>query len=349
MSTNNIKTVVPEIAESLYPKELVEFLIAMIMANQPVMLWGQPGVGKSDLAVQVGHILKHIYHDIRPLLMERIDLLGIPFVESVNEIVKTKWAEPGFLPDQRSTDRHLINIEELTSAKQDMQSALYQLILNRQCGDYKLPEGARMMACGNRYNDRGVTHKMPTPLASRFIHVQLVPSVEDWLEWAFDNDIDNDVIFFIRFIGKEEALNYFNPKAAEAAFPCPRTWQQISRVKPFLQDKSPTIQRAAYIGSVGRAIGTDFWTFLECKNDLPSIKDVLLNPEDAKIPSDPSQQILLCSSLLRIADQHNFSSICDYTLRLQPEISHFTVQQATRKDPSLKNSNGYTRWAALTK
>ena len=37
-----------------------------------------------------------------------------------------------------------------------VQAALYQLSLERKCGEYELPEGASIIACSNRENDRGI-------------------------------------------------------------------------------------------------------------------------------------------------------------------------------------------------
>ena len=67
----------------------------------------------------------------------------------------------------------LINLEELPSAVQMGKSAVYQLVLDRKVGEYERPEGASLIACGNRESDRVVVHRMPTPLASRFVHLEI--------------------------------------------------------------------------------------------------------------------------------------------------------------------------------
>ena len=65
-----------------------------------------------------------------------------------------------------------------------VQASLYQLTLERKIGEYELPEGASLIACGNRDSDRGVTHRMPTPLASRFVHLEIRVDAADWCAWA---------------------------------------------------------------------------------------------------------------------------------------------------------------------
>ena len=83
------------------------------------------------------------------------------------------------LPDDAG--RWLINLEELPSAVQMGQAAVYQLVLDRKVGEYELPEGALLIACGNRESDRVVVHRMPTPLASRFVHLEIKVDAQDWL------------------------------------------------------------------------------------------------------------------------------------------------------------------------
>ena len=242
--------------QTVRPRELAHTIAAMLECDQHLMIWGAPGLGKSDISRQVAEELGYIYHDIRPMLMERVDLLGVPYVSPER---RTLWASPGFLPDQQSQEKHFLNLEELPNARPDMQSALYQLVLDRRCGDYQLPPGARLVACGNRLQDRGGVHRMPAPLASRFVHVELETSVDDWLEWAVNHGIDPDILFFLRFQG--DCLNDFDPRREEPAFACPRTWASLSRIKERVQDFDLKLQSTIYRGTVGEAAATAFTAF----------------------------------------------------------------------------------------
>ena len=98
-----------------------------------------------------------------------------------------------FLPPTDDTGLWLINLEELPSCVPMVQAALYQLALERKVGEYELPEGASLIACGNREGDRGVVHRMPTPLASRFVHLEIRVDAEDWLAWGAANGIAPEV------------------------------------------------------------------------------------------------------------------------------------------------------------
>ena len=164
----------------LAPKDLKVALHDMIAAGVCPLVWGPPGIGKSDIAREVAADLGMTYIDVRALLLDPVDLRGIPWRDGNT----TRWAPPEFLPPQDSSDDFLLNLEELASAPPMVQAALYQLVLDRAIGEYQLPPGAKIMACSNRESDRAVVNKMSTALASRFIHLDATISVEDWIDWG---------------------------------------------------------------------------------------------------------------------------------------------------------------------
>ncbi|MCY4406428.1 MAG: hypothetical protein OXC15_08670, partial [Rhodospirillaceae bacterium] len=180
---------------TLRPSELAATLKILVEARQPVMVWGGPGCGKSEVAQQVAAEGGRVYCDVRALLLDPVDLRGIPWRDNDN---RTRWAPPEFLPPSTSTDLWLVNLEELPSGVPMVQAALFQLVRDRKCGEYELPEGASLMACGNRESDRGVTHRMPTPLASRFVHLEIKVDVTDWCAWAAAAGIAPEVLFYIQ-------------------------------------------------------------------------------------------------------------------------------------------------------
>ena len=75
-----------------------EYLGTRAGHHTPAMLWGPPGVGKSQMVSQVAahHGIPMI--DIRLSQLEPTDLRGIPF--RVKDLVE--WAIPAMLPDMRA-------------------------------------------------------------------------------------------------------------------------------------------------------------------------------------------------------------------------------------------------------
>ena len=113
---------------TLRPSELASVLAILVEARQPTIVWGPPGSAKSMIAQQVAAAASRHYVDVRALLLDPVDLRGIPWRDTAD---RTRWAPPAFLPPTDDTGRWLINLEELPSAVPMVQAALYQLVLDR--------------------------------------------------------------------------------------------------------------------------------------------------------------------------------------------------------------------------
>ena len=326
---------------TLRPSELAATLKILVEARQPVMVWGGPGCGKSEVAQQVAAEGGRTYYDVRALLLDPVDLRGIPWRDDDN---RTRWAPPDFLPPTDSTALYLVNLEELPSGVPMVQAALFQLVRDRKCGEYELPEGASLMACGNREGDRGVTHRMPTPLASRFVHLEIKVDPSDWCEWGAANGIAPETLFFIQL--RPELLHQFDPQSREAAFACPRTWEFVSNVVHQRGSLDPAAERALFRGAVGEAAAVEFSAFLKVWRELPHPRAVIDDPENADVPQNASALIALCGSLYRMADDVNLGSIVSYAMRLRREVGEFLVGSCVRREPALQHTDAFIRWAA---
>jgi len=124
-----------------------EFLSVTEGRHTPVMMWGPPGVGKSQMVSEVAARYRAPVIDIRLSQMEPSDLRGIPF--RVGDHVD--WAIPSILPDAgRHGEKGILFLDEITSAPPSVSAAAYQLILDRRLGAYAVPPGWAIFAAGNR-------------------------------------------------------------------------------------------------------------------------------------------------------------------------------------------------------
>ena len=197
--------------------------------KRPLFLWGPPGIGKSELVADITEELGGYMIDLRLGQMEPTDIRGIPFYNRDNG--KMDWAAPIDLPDEELAGQYplvVLFMDEMNSSAPSVQSAAYQLILNRRIGKYKLPDNVVMVAAGNRESDKGVTYRMPTPLANRFIHQEMKCDFASWQEWAVNHNIHKDVVGYISFAKQD--LYDFDAKSASRAFATPRSWSFVSEI-----------------------------------------------------------------------------------------------------------------------
>ena len=277
-----------------------EFISARVGQHTPVMLWGPPGVGKSQIIAQVAARHAAPMIDIRLSQMEPSDLRGIPFrVDSGVE-----WAVPAMLPDAK---RHgavgILFLDEITSAPPSVSAAAYQLILDRRLGAYEVPDGWAIFAAGNRQGDRGVTYTMPAPLANRFSHFEVEANLDDWVAWAYENHIDERLIGFLRF--RPERLFDFDPAHNPVAFPSPRSWEFAHRA---LQKFGGTpLLLATLQACVGPAAGLELNAFVENMDRMPDL-DAILRGEEVPVPREVDLQYAVASALVGRAARAKGSS-----------------------------------------
>ena len=271
--------------------------------KRPIFLWGAPGIGKSDVVAQVTNDMRGFMIDLRLGQMEPTDIRGIPFYNK--ELGKMDWAPPIDLPDEELASHYpivVLFLDELNSAAPAVQAAAYQLILNRRIGKYKLPDNVVMIAAGNRESDKGVTYRMPTPLANRFIHQELKQDFACWQEWAVANKIHQDVVGYLSFAKQD--LYDFDSKSASRAFATPRTWTFVSEIlaDEDLDDDTATNLIA---GTVGEGLAVKFAAHRKVAAKMPKPEDILAGKvKELKVKEVSAMYSLVTSMCYELKDAH---------------------------------------------
>ena len=283
------------------PKAAKKAIRKSISVRRPVFLWGPPGIGKSDIVKQIGADLGREVVDVRLALWEPTDIKGIPYYNA--DQGKMVWAPPSELPtDPASTA--IIFLDELNSAPPAVQAAAYQLILNRRVGTYELPKGVDVRAAGNREGDRGVTYRMPAPLANRFVHLEAKVDFDDWQDWATLNKIHPEVVGYVGFAKQD--LYDFDPKSSSKAFATPRSWSFVSEL---LQDDDTDIETLHNLiaGAVGDGLAVKFMAHRKIASKLPKAADILSgkvkNLEIKEVSAMYTLTTSLCYELKELADK----------------------------------------------
>ena len=298
MSEISTRTVGPKAAKRAVQKAFKH--------NRPLFLWGPPGIGKSEIVHQIGKTIDAHVIDIRLSLWDPTDIKGIPYFDST--INKMVWAPPSELPDEQTASQYknvILFMDEMNSAAPAVQAAAYQLVLNRRVGTYKLPDNVLIVAAGNREADKGVTYRMPAPLANRFIHLEMKVDFDDWFEWATANRIHKDVAGFLQFSKKD--LYDFDPKSNSRSFATPRSWTFIS---DLLSDDDGDENTLADLisGGVGEGLAIKFMAHRKVSGKLPNPSDILKGKvkkmETKEISAMYSLTVSLCYELKDAADKN---------------------------------------------
>ena len=275
--------------------------------KRPIFLWGPPGIGKSDIVSQICDTFSNSHLiDIRLSLWEPTDIKGIPYFDSNSGTMV--WGAPSELPSEEFAaqfDYIVLFLDEMNSAAPSVQAAAYQLILNRRVGTYKLPDNVMIVAAGNREADKGVTYRMPAPLANRFIHLELAVNFDDWFQWSVTNNINTDVVGYLTFAKKD--LYDFDPKSLSRSFATPRSWSFVSELLDDDLDETTTTDLVA--GAVGEGLAVKFMAHRKVAGMMPNPSDILSGKvkemKSKEISAMYSLTVSLCYELKEASDKND--------------------------------------------
>ena len=322
----------------MIPSEVLSALQTLIKIRQPVFLWGPPGVGKSQIVAQTAHAMNMELVDIRAVLLDPVDLRGLPRISSDG---RAEWCAPAFLPEAGSSSRGVLFLDELNSAPPLVQAACYQLILDRRIGEYLLPEHWTVIAAGNREQDRSVTHRMPTALANRMVHILCETDVDDWIAWAIRAHIRPEILAFLRF--RPKLLHDFDPTVRSKAFASPRSWEFLSHIMDAEPEKR--VCKELYAGTIGEGACAEFLGFLTIWQALPGVEEVLAAPDTVCVPEEPAALYALCEALALRASGATMSRIGQYARRIPAEFGVLLMRDAVLHDASLVETPAFEEWA----
>jgi len=289
---------------TLSPNKAKNSIKHAIKKQRPIFIWGPPGIGKSDIVHQIGEYMDAQVIDVRLSLWEPTDIKGIPYYAANDNTMK--WAPPVELPSKEFAKKHkaiILFLDEMNSAAPAVQAAAYQLILNRKVGTYALPDNVYIVAAGNREADKGVTYRMPAPLANRFVHLELAVDFDDWFQWAVDHNIHKDVVGYLTFSKKD--LYDFDPKSPSRSFATPRSWSFVSELLEDELDEETTTDLVS--GAVGEGLAIKFVAHRKVAAQMPNPTDILSGKvkelKTKEISAMYSLTVSLCYELKEASDK----------------------------------------------
>lgn len=292
-----------------------------------VMLWGPPGVGKSQAVRQIAREIEDAADkevrvtDVRLLLFNPIDLRGIPTANADKTIAV--WLKPQiFQMDPSESIVNILFLDEISAAPQSVQAAAYQMTLDRVVGEHRLPDNCIVIAAGNRVTDKSVAFKMPKALANRLMHIEIEGSFASWREWAVSAGVNDKVVGFLSF--RQNYLMSFDAGSDDLAFPTPRSWEMVSNmlngISGDVEEMYPLIA-----GVVGTGVAIEFRTWASVYKELPSIEDIF-EGKMPQVPKNTDALYALTASMTSYArenrdDLWRIANSIRYADRLPPDFS----------------------------
>ena len=319
-----------------------------------VMLWGQPGVGKSQAIRQIASNItkdtgkKVNVVDVRLLLFNPIDLRGIP-VANENKTLAV-WLKPQiFQMDPSDKVINILFLDEISAAPQSVQSAAYQITLDRTVGEHRLPDNCIIIAAGNRVSDKSVAYKMPKALANRLLHFNISTSFNNWKKWALHSNIHPLILGFLAT--RPDLLNTFDSSNESLAFSTPRSWEMVSNILNNISDDIDKVY-SLIAGLVGGSITFQLKTYTTVYTQLPKVDDIFLG-KSVVVPKKISEIFALSAMMVRRVKENQsdlvgIANSIKYASRFPADFGILLLEEYLAIDPTYKKKllmlPEFSRW-----
>ncbi|MER5955738.1 MoxR family ATPase [Streptomyces longhuiensis] len=286
------------------PDEQLEALTLAVAADLPVLLWGEPGIGKTAALTQLATSLDLPLTTVIASVHEPSDFSGLPIVGDDPAVQGVPMAPPQWAVELVRAGRGLLFLDELSTATPAVQAALLRVVLERRVGTLQLPPGVRIVAAANPRASAADGWELSPPLANRFVH----------LNWVHDRDVVvrglggvwpraelprlaperlSESVAFARhavcgFLKARPTLIHRLPGSETrrgGAWPSPRSWEAALTLLAFGTAASVSRDVLALLvrGAVGDGPGLELLAHHD-RMDLPDPESLLADPAAAELP-----------------------------------------------------------------
>ncbi|MDO3646609.1 AAA family ATPase [Nocardia mangyaensis] len=293
-----------EVSTEPRPDTRLEALTLAVAADLPVLLWGEPGIGKTAALTQLAESLDLPLTTVIASVHEPSDFSGLPILGDDPAAQGVPMAPPDWAVKLARAGRGLLFLDELSTAPPAVQAALLRLVLERQIGALKLPPGVRIVAAANPRSSAADGWELSPPLANRFVHLQ----------WTHDHDVVvrglggtwpratlprldpeklSDAVAFARravcaLLAARPKLVHQMPTTETrrgGAWASPRSWDMTLRLIAFATaaGSSRDVLSLLVRGTVGDGPGFELLTSID-RMDLPDPELLLADPAAADLP-----------------------------------------------------------------
>lgn len=325
---------------ALTANELLEALLKAMPAKLPILIKGAPGVGKTDIVRTVKETLGWNWILSHPVVSDPTEAKGLGAIIDGEDGQKIACFLPyGDLREAMTcTTPTIWFLDDLGQASPATQAAFMQLILSRSINGQKISDNIVFVAATNRRQDKAGVTSILEPVKSRFASIiELTADVDSWVDWALDNDLVSDIIYWIKFrpqfLFTEEATNDI------VNHPCPRT---IANASKLIKAGLGNLKLLA--GAIGETAAVDFLGFQRVIKNLPNMQQIVLEPMKAKVPEELASLYATVSALVDQVTVETFEAIAKYGSRLPKEFYSLLMRGVVKRDPDFAETTTYINW-----
>lgn len=337
----------------------VKELVGLAPPDVSIGLWGPPGIGKTDLCIQVAQGLPGAGFMVKlAATMDPTDLVGIPFPDKNGHTTDFLPPKDLFFLTEKCDDKRpmVVCFDDITTANPQVFAALFRLFQHREVAGLKVRDNVRLLATGNRVEDNAAANDMPTALNNRFFHVDLTVSAEEWVNWAVQNNLPPSIVGYIKH--RPDQLHVFKPDSQERAFATPRSVVLAARMEEAV-GQSSKLWALAIAGAVGDGWSAGYRAYIKSTSHLVRPEEIMKDPDKCRVPDKEKIDVTHATiqTLVHYVKNHANVDNCISSFKYLQRLAHADMGMSgihsiidnviqPHKDPSLKakilNSKAFT-------
>lgn len=332
------------------PTQLVTNLVRCIRENLTPMVWGLPGIGKSEIIASIAKMYDLKLIDIRLTTCDITDLNGFPdnsgekATYKVFDTFPIATDTPPINPEtNKPYSGWLVFLDELPSVSGAMQASAYKLILDRMVGQHHLHPNCALLAAGNDTDHGAISYGMGTAAGTRMIHFNLVTDLDEWTKYGQTHgNIDSRIISFLNY--RPELFHKFSLDSPDKTHPNPRTWKAVSKLISDTPTLTAENDLAIIAGAVGTGAANEFIVYTEVYRDLVKFSDIEKSPLGCRVPSEAANCYALTGIIIDNTSPKNLDSVIKYSKRLSSEFQTLIIQGLINKNSRYTEDDDFSDW-----
>ena len=321
-------------------------IISACQAHHPsytAMINGRPGEGKSDACFQIGERQGIPRDRIKRVPLMNFDVVDLTGVPSVNDGFTIFNPTKIFYDFREGTGPGLIILEELAQSTAHHQMWAGNFVLDRETPTFKLDPEVRILATGNRVQDKAGVKPLLGQLNNRLKHYDIDTSLDDFCAWAMENRVDPLLIAFLRL--RPALLNDYDPN--RRSNPTQRSWTELSIQTPSNLPKDMYL--TACESAVGEGAAAEWVAARDMMHKMPSIDAIRLKPDVTEVPTEPAVRFAVATAMSMSATADSFPRDMTYVGRMPSEFQMVYVTDALRLNPDLHRTQDFVDWSIKNK
>lgn len=245
-------------------------------------------------------------------------------------------------------DGGIIFVDEADKMDVDIKKVMGEMALSGRCGPHRLPPGWVVWMAGNRAEDRSGSTRELDHLINRRFEIDIHDDIDGWKDWAVRNNVHHSIIHFAE--NHVDIVFPTKPPEKQGPFCTPRSLVKAGHMLATLAgnaEELPTHDLAKELATaaIGGPAAGQLFANLMLAAELPSMEEIMADPDKARLPTKPDAQMLVCYKLVSLSKPENLRSVIQYIERLPADFAATYAKGVVNRAPVLVANPAMMEWS----